>query len=545
VQVAQFINGDLPGLPPAVRKEKPIRGLVQRMKGKQGRFRGNLSGKRVDFSGRTVISPDPNLLISQVGVPRLMAMRLTYPETVNRNNIEFLRQAVINGTEQHPGANYVRPASSTPFAAAAARADPSVKVTPAFTKSLAFGDRAKTAAELRIGDVVERHLIDGDVVLFNRQPSLHKMSIMSHRAKILEGRTLRFNECVCAPYNADFDGDEMNLHVPQTEEAKAEAINLMGVHHNLITPRNGEPLVTATQDFITSSFLMTRRDVFFTREQFCQVVSFLGDGLEHIDLPFPAVIKPVRLWTGKQVWSMLLKPQLKHPDGVLVTLESKQKYFKGNPKDGMCMCPNEGYVIFRNSELVCGQIGKGVLGGSKTGLIYVLIRDHSNLAAAEMMNRMTKCVTRWLSNYGFTIGIDDVTPSKPLLAGKQGAIDAGYAKCQVNVDKFESGTLATRAGCNREESLESENSGLLSKVRDAAADMCMDNLPHYNKPFIMATCGSKGSSLNICQMVACVGQQIVGGKRMPDGFVRRTLPHFLLDAKDPPAKGFVANSFYR
>jgi DNA-directed RNA polymerase III subunit RPC1 len=174
------------------------------LKGKQGRFRGNLSGKRVDFSGRTVISPDPNLRIDQVAVPIYVAKILTYPERVNKSNIEFLRKLVINGTDVHPGANFLLQRGSD---------------TKRFLK---FGNRNKIAQELKYGDVVERHLIDNDIVLFNRQPSLHKLSIMSFYACVKPHRTFRFNECVCTPFNADFDGDEMNLHLPQTEEAKAE-----------------------------------------------------------------------------------------------------------------------------------------------------------------------------------------------------------------------------------------------------------------------------------------------------------------------------------
>ena len=181
-----------------------MRGLCQRLKGKQGRFRGNLSGKRVDFSSRTVISPDPNLRIEQVGVPVHVAKILTYPEKVHHANIALMRKLVTNGSDVHPGANFVE----TTFNGAKTK------------KFLKYGNRKKIAADLRPGDVIERHMMDGDVVLFNRQPSLHRVSIMCHRAKIQQGRTFRFNECVCTPYNADFDGDEMNLHLPQTEEAR-------------------------------------------------------------------------------------------------------------------------------------------------------------------------------------------------------------------------------------------------------------------------------------------------------------------------------------
>ena len=229
LQVALYINSETSGIPLNMQPKKTHKGIVQRLKGKQGRFRGNLSGKRVDFSARTVISPDPNLRIDQVAVPVLVAKSMTYPEKVNPTNIEFLRKLIRNGPDVHPGANYVK------------------KRDTGFIMFLRFGDREKTCQNLRYGDIVDRHMIDNDVVLFNRQPSLHKLSIMAHFAKIMPHRTFRFNECVCTPYNADFDGDEMNLHLPQTEEAKAEALTLMGVKSNLVTPRNGELLIAAIQ----------------------------------------------------------------------------------------------------------------------------------------------------------------------------------------------------------------------------------------------------------------------------------------------------------
>ena len=241
--VALYLNAEAPGVPRDMLKNKPTRGLAQRVKGKHGRFRQNMSGKRVDFAGRTVISPDPNCAIDEVMVPVLMAKILTFPDKVNRYNIEKLRKLILNGTEVHPGANFVEVVQSD---------GSSSKISLAFARN-----RVKIADELKVGDTVERHLSDGDAVLFNRQPSLHRVSIMAHKARIMPHKTLRFNECVCSPYNADFDGDEMNIHVPQTEESRAEARTLMNVKNNICVPKAGEPLIAATQDFLTVSFLLT------------------------------------------------------------------------------------------------------------------------------------------------------------------------------------------------------------------------------------------------------------------------------------------------
>ncbi|KAL3647246.1 DNA-directed RNA polymerase III subunit 1 [Castilleja foliolosa] len=521
IEVAQYINSDVRGLPFDMSAAKPLSGFVQRLKGKQGRFRGNLSGKRVEYTGRTVISPDPNLKITQVGIPILMAQLLTYPERVSRHNIEKLRQCVRNGPSKYPGAKYIKHPDGTEI-------------------SLHFNLRKRHADELKYGYIVDRHLEDGDIVLFNRQPSLHRMSIMSHRARIMPWRTLRFNESVCNPYNADFDGDEMNMHVPQTEEARTEALMLMGVQNNLCTPKNGEILVASTQDFLTSSFLITRKDTFYDRSAFSLMCSYMGDAMDPIDLPTPALLKPIELWTGKQLFSVLLRPNAKMRVYVNLTLAEKSY---GKTKE--TMCPKDGFVYFRNSELISGQLGKATLGnGNKDGLYSVLLRDYGSHAAACCMNRLAKLSARWIGNHGFSIGINDVQPGVELNKEKKVTIDKEYGECTDYIQSYKSGSLEPLPGCNQAETLEAKITGTLNNIRETTANVCMKNLHWRNSPLIMSQCGSKGSPINICQMVACVGQQSVGGRRAPNGFVDRTLPHFQRDAKDPDAKGFVQNSFY-
>ncbi|GAA5868140.1 hypothetical protein JCM8547_003356 [Rhodosporidiobolus lusitaniae] len=537
--VATYINSELPGIP-TVAGQKPMRGLCQRLKGKQGRFRGNLSGKRVDFSGRTVISPDPNLMIDQVAVPERVAKILTYPERVTAHNISRLRQAVRNGTDVHPGANFINQGG-----------DAGIK------KFLKFGDREYMAEKLRVGDVVERHLRDDDIVLFNRQPSLHRLSILSHRVKVRPWRTFRLNECVCTPYNADFDGDEMNLHVPQTEEARTEAFQLMNIKRNLVTPRNGEPIIAATQDFITGCYLITRRDTFFNRQEFTQMCSYLQDAELEIDLPPPTILKPERLWTGKQVFNVLMRPNKK--SNVNVNLECKNKTMlapskdHGDPKKNEpgaiayppFMSVNDGYLVVQNSEIICGVFDKATVGdGNKKSVYAVIQRDFGADEAAKCMNRMAKLCARWLANKGFSIGISDVTPGQKLRAEKDDLVSKAYAKADEYILKAAAGKLECEPGSNLEQTLESKISGDLSKVRDQVGEICMEELSRNNAPLIMATCGSKGSKINVSQMVACVGQQIIAGHRVPNGFQDRSLPHFPKGAIDPLAKGFVSNSFY-
>lgn len=527
LQVGMYVNSEVPGLQqPGFGKN--ARGFCQRLKGKQGRFRGNLSGKRVDFSGRTVISPDPNLGIDQVAVPIRVAKNLTYPERVNDKNYEKMHQLVLNGPDKWPGAQSITkfPPGGDPY-----------KI------SLKFGNPKQQADGLRVGDVVHRHLEDNDIVLFNRQPSLHKLSIMSHRAKIRPWRTFRLNECVCTPYNADFDGDEMNLHVPQTEEARAEAINLMGVKHNLATPKNGEPIIAATQDFITAAFLLSNKDRFFDRKTFTYLVQHMMDGKMDLDLPPPAIVRPHLLWTGKQVFSMLLRPN-KESD-VIVNLDAKCRGYEGHPRHGPYMCPNDGYLLIRNSEVLSGVMDKSTVGGGKKdSVFYVILRDFGPDAAVVAMNRLAKLCARQLTNRGFSIGVGDVFPSVALSQHKETLVRGAYVTCDGFITQFKTGKLEKAPGCNMETTLENKMSGVLSNVREAAGQYCIRTLSRNNAPLIMAKCGSKGSNINVAQMVALVGQQIISGARVADGFQDRTLPHFFKNSRQPPSKGFVKNSFY-
>lgn len=532
LHAARFINSEYPQLENALNVAtnntgKVGRGVAQRLKGKEGRFRCNLSGKRVDFSGRTVISPDPNCPIPSLVVPIWSAMRLTFPERVCDFNIASLRQAVINGTEIWPGALAIK------------------RKGDAYKVSLKFVNRRQVAANLQIGDIVERHLKNNDAVLFNRQPSLHRMSIMAHKALVMPWRTLRFNECVCSPYNADFDGDEMNCHLPQTLEAKAEAFTLMGVVNNLTTPKNGEPLISPTQDFLSGSWMICHKDVFMTRDRLSLYCCYFMDGLIEIEIPPPAIVKPMELWTGKQLYNLLIRPNRKQK--VVVNFELKERDFQ-KPKNGEapCMCPHDGYVVFQRSELMCGAVGKKVIGGgSKEGLFFHVIRDNNAQTAAELMGRVAKLTGRWFANRGMTIGIDDVTPSAEITRLKALMLQDGLNKVAHHVASYNSGTMTPDPGSSIEQTLESRSKSALDDLREKGGKLAVDKLHPLNKPLIMFLSGAKGALINMAQMIALVGQQNVNGKRIWDGFVRRTLPHYAPHlVKSPKAKGFVANSFY-
>ncbi|KAM0688504.1 DNA-directed RNA polymerase III subunit C1 (rpo31) [Conglomerata obtusa] len=517
LQVSLFINSDLPNFNKAdsnYTSTRPIRGLIQRLKGKGGRFRGNLSGKRVDFSGRTVISPDPYLSIEELGLPLEIAKTLTIPDVVTKFNKKELSKNIKNGPLIYPGANYHQNTRGKSF--------------------LMYANKEKIIDNLKEGDVVERHIKCGDIVLFNRQPSLHRISIMAHKVKIHPYKTLRFNECVCTPYNADFDGDEMNIHVPQTIEARVEAYELMRVGANLVTPRNGEPLVAATQDFITAMYILTGKNIFFTKEEFGQTVGSFVNDFSTIDT-IPCIKRPCLLYSGKQVFELLIKDAIRNflreykkntkNENIILNfypleLRSKNRSYK----DSNCFLTEDTLVIFKNNNYICGQIDKSLIGteNKKGSLIYKLILIGSK-CAINAMNSIAKLSSYFLSNHGFSIGLNDVKPTINLLKNKEKLVNKIYKECDDKIREYGGGKLQSLPGCSTLETLESSLSSLLSKIRDECGNFCINELGSMNSPIIMQACGSKGSKINVSQMVACVGQQIISGKRISDAFTCNSL----------------------
>lgn len=307
----------------------------------------------------------------------------------------------------------------------------------------------------------------------------------------------------------DFDGDEMNMHLPQTEEAKAEAVMLMGTQNNIVTPRNGEPLISATQDFITCCFLMTGRDIFYDRSQFAQICCYMGDSLLDVKLPPPAIIRPVTLWTGKQVFSVLMKsPPVSMNISSRVTsteininLETKGKNFIEPSSTNAAslvmdksMCINESYFIVYNSEIMSGRIDKSIIGdGSKNSLFYVALRDYGSPTAADFMNKTAKLSARWMGNQGFSIGIDDVQASPSLQKEKNMVVEDGFSQCDELIAKAVRGDLVPAPGLTVDATLEAQISGVLSKIRNQLGEKCISGLPKSNAPLIMTLCGSKGT----------------------------------------------------
>lgn len=508
--VTTYFDNEVSGIPQAHhRSGRPLKTLSQRLKGKEGRFRGSLSGKRVDFSSRTVISPDPNLDISEVGVPYEVAKKLTVPEKVSPWNVKFLRELVVRGPFEHPGANYViRPDG--------------VKIRLDFAS-----DRKALADSLGPGYIVERHLMDGDIVLFNRQPSLHRMSVMAHYVRVLPYRTFRLHPSVCPPYNADFDGDEMNLHVPQSEEARSEALMLMRVQDQILSPRYGGPIIGGIRDFITGAFLLTKDDTFLTPEEFSDLALLGGyDG----ELPEPAVKSPRPLYSGKQLFSLFL------PKGLNYVLTSKwAKSSKSKERND---------VVIKDGQLISGVVDKSVIGAEEPdSLLHRIVKDYGNEEARRFLNSVLNIVKAFLTKRGFSYGYDELQLPEQAKEEIKGVIDEAYKKVAELIRKYKQGELIAGRGMTPEEALELYIMNELSESRDKAGRIADKALSEDNAGIIMARTGARGSNLNIGQMTATLGQQAVRGKRILKGYRGRALSHYLPEDLSPDAKGYVKNNY--
>jgi len=517
--VTTYFDNQTSGIPPARhRSGRPLKTLVQRLKGKEGRFRSNLSGKRVNFSARTVISPDPILSINEVGVPYRAARELTVPVYVTSSNIEVLREMVVRGPEPEgenylPGVNYV--------------------IRPDGRRIRVTDRNAETAAEgLDLGYVVERHLMDGDIVLFNRQPSLHRMSMMAHEVRVMPWKTFRLNLCVCPPYNADFDGDEMNLHVLQSDEARAEAQILMKVQEHILSPRFGGPVIGAIHDHITGSFLLTHGESRFDKEQALFIIS----KTDHRPLPEPAeVIDGKEYWSGKQIFSTVLPEDLKMVFRSSICTNCTE-----------CLkekCELDAYVRIRDGELLCGTIDENAIGSFKGRIIDKVARDYGATEARKIIDNITKLAIGAIMVRGFTTGIDDEDIPSEARRQIEDVLQDAASRVDELVSAYREGILEQLPGRSLEETLEVEVMKVLGQARDEAGQIASRHLGLENSAVVMARSGARGSMLNLSQMAGCIGQQAVRGERLARGYWNRTLPHFKKGDLGAEAKGFVRNSY--
>ncbi|MFH1408379.1 MAG: DNA-directed RNA polymerase subunit A' [Nanoarchaeota archaeon] len=500
--ITTFFDNAVPQLPPARhRSGQPLKTLTERIKSKEGRIRHNLAGKRTNFSARTVISPDPVIKLNEVGVPKIIAMKLTVPERINDWNFEYLKGFINRGPTTYPGANYIiRPDGKK--------------------KKITDETKEQLLEELQPGYMVERHLMDGDIAIFNRQPSLHRMSMMCHRIRVLPFRTLRLNPAVCHPYNADFDGDEMNLHIPQTEEARAEAEILMEVQTQLISPRYGLSVMGCVQDAISGNYILTK-ELTLSRDDAVALLSSIGED-DYSKLPKRDQIH------GREVFSVLL------PDDF---------NFKGYSRKQEGQDIKDTLVEIKNGKLLRGIMDKNNLGEESGLLLRTLHKKYGADQTVEILGKMFRLGVKVLLRCGFTVKLSDTDLPEKASKLIKDTLQKAENEVDVLIALFRDGKLEAFPGRSAAETLELKILELLNKARNETGKVVISESDHNTHTMIMAQSGARGNLLNLAQMAACVGQQAMRGKRIEKGYRNRTLSCFKQHDLKATSRGFIKNGF--
>lgn len=500
--VFTLLDNQIPGLAPSQQRNgRKLKSVSDRMKKKEGRIRGNLNGKRVDQSARTVITPDPYISIDELGVPIKVAINITFPEIVNEYNIEHLRKLIRNGPENWPGAKYVK------------KSNDSVTINLKYANN----DIDKIVSELKKGDVVHRHLSDGDYILFNRQPSLHKMSMMCHKVVVMPYQTFRLNVLDTPPYNADFDGDEMNLHCPQNIQSMSELMDIAAVPYMIIAPRDGKPIIEVVQDTLLGSFRLTKDHT--------EIKDRTMANLQMVNSCFSGKLeKPNKnyLYSGKQAYSQII------PAGLNINRKNRA----------------EEKFIIKNSKLESGTLDKSVFHGMSSGLIPVIYHDYGPFEVQKFLDNTQRLICRWLLSAGFSVGISDLVVDKQTDEKLRNTINEMKAKAYQQLDEVRRGVIENNSIFDNQDYIEREIIGILNETTNKVGKIGLSQIDEKtNRMINMVKSGSKGKETNIAQIIACVGQQNVDGKRISYGFTDRTLPHFTKYDDGPDARGFVENSF--
>ncbi|MFH1503193.1 MAG: DNA-directed RNA polymerase subunit A' [Candidatus Diapherotrites archaeon] len=485
--ITTFFDNTITRVPPARhRSGQPLKTITERIKGKEGRIRKNIAGKRVNYSGRTVISPDPFININEVGIPLEIAKVVTVAETVNDLNIEKLKKLIEKG-EEYPGASYV------------IRSDGK-------RKKISIDLKEEIINELTAGYQVERHLQDGDIVLFNRHPSLHRGSLMAHFVKVLPGRTFRLHPAAATPYNADFDGDEMNIHSPQNEEARAEAKILLDVKRNLISPKNNTNLVGCISDSITGNYLLGLEE--FTSDYANQLLFN-----SNIDGHFSK-----KVVSGKEIFSKIF------PNNVSFSNDS---------------------ITIKDGEVTKGIIDKTVLGVEDGDLIKVLDKVIGREETFKIIKKAFDLGKNYLTDRGITISVNDLDLNENILKECGEVIERAQKRAEEIIESYNSSSFELIPGKTKEESREIRILQTLNEVRTKIGEIVKREFPKNNPVNSMIKSGGGGNILNITQIASCVGQQAMGNKRIDFGYNERTLPFFKKGDLSPKARGFIRSSFIR
>jgi DNA-directed RNA polymerase beta' subunit len=531
-------------------------GIKQSLEKKEGLFRKNMMGKRVNFAARSVISPDPNIESNEIGVPPVFAIKLTYPEPVTNHNFYDLKEAVLNGPNKWPGAHAIENEFGQVISLRKKNYEERVALANqllAPSNSYSNGSRNKK---------VHRHLNNGDVVIMNRQPTLHKPSMMAHRARVLPGeKTIRMHYANCNTYNADFDGDEMNMHFPQNELARAEAMTIADTDHQYLSATAGKPLRGLIQDHISMGVSLSNKDTFFTREEYHQLLySCLRPEDGHttsgrVETVGPAVLKPVPMWTGKQIITTILK-NIKPAEYQKLTLESKSS------TNGKLWGTHteEQIVIIKDGQLLSGIMDKSQIGPAGGGLINGIYEAYGETIAGRALSIIGRVLTKLLHMRAFSCGVEDLILTeegdKARLEELRKAEKIGFevASKYVTMEKTDPNNpeLRRRLEAVLRDDTKQHGLDLLTntangKISSAVTAACLPDklikLFPMNQMQAMTGSGAKGSQVNANQISCNLGQQVLEGRRVPVMISGKTLPCFKPYETSVRAGGYIVNRF--
>ncbi|XP_026412301.1 DNA-directed RNA polymerase I subunit 1-like [Papaver somniferum] len=551
-------------------------GICQLLEKKEGLFRQKMMGKRVNHACRSVISPDPYLAVNEIGIPPCFALNLTYPERVTPWNVNKLKEAILTGGEEHPGAtHYVDKYSSVKLPKAKQKRFAYARKLP--TSRGVLTQTGRSVEQELEGKVVYRHLRDGDIVLVNRQPTLHKPSIMAHVVRVLKGeKTLRMHYANCSVYNADFDGDEMNVHFPQDEISRAEGYHIVNANNQYLVPTSGEPKRGLIQDHIISAVLLTKKDTFFTRDEYNYLLYSSGvsaavrnsssgasrkkiymiNSEDELEGAPPAIWKPEPLWTGKQVISSILQHITRTRGLAPFTIEKSGKV----PSEYFGDSSGEFMLRIHKNELVHGVIDKNQF--EKHGLVHTVQELYGSNVAGILLSVLSRLFTLYLQMHGFTCGVDDlliipdVETKRTSILEKSEEIGkkvhcqfVGSADGDIDPTTLQAETEKTIR--NNAESATTRLDRMMSSALNGTTSQVNKELfpKGLQKPFpknclsLMTTTGAKGGLVNFTQISSLLGQQELEGKRVPRMVSGKTLPCF--HPWDPASRagGFISDRF--
>ena len=475
--ITTFFDNNVSRIPPARhRSGQPLKTITERIKGKEGRIRHNLAGKRVNYSARTVVSPDPYLKINEIGVPYDIAKVITVCESVTTSNLEMMKGLIKKG-EKYPGANYV------------IRSDGK-------KKRISEDLKEEICNEIQPGYKIERHLSDGDIVLVNRHPTLHKQGLMAHYVKVLEGRTFRLHPAAAAPYNADYDGDEINIHSPQTEEALSEAKILLDINENIISSKNNMNLVGTIADAVTGAYLLSQESV--EKEEADQILYSAG------------IINDIK---KKQI-------------------DGKEIFGQVIPKNSSIKVPNN-------------ITGANSFGAEDGAMVKIIDKEFGRDATVDSINKAFMLGTSYLTRKGYTLSLEDLNVSDKVKEITAKIIEEAENKTAKIIEDYEQGKLEHISGSTLEETRETKIMRILNDVRTEVADVVKQYFPADGNVNKMITPKAAGSMLNITQIGCLVGQQSLWNRRINFGYDDRTLSFFKKGELSPESKGFIKSSFFK